>query len=476
MGMMASLAAGSQPHLVTRASWLFITTNNIKEAFVRQGALQLGILGSILHEGYLPPSQVARGPLAAHDNDYDQDPFWQPMKFDDWSQVSWPSVHRTSWFDMFQKGGLRLAERYYNDAKCAKVFGCTSTLLVDALGHAGLYSIPNCTGCFPYNKTAQGLVTGYETALSAVMLFTYQKAVNDVIAAGLNVFYSTLMKFIPDKIVFVLGSAGNYVTAFNRWPIPVYEYTYLSANQRLTNAAPRSGNISYVYDPADPAPTYGGWYFQHTNPNGEGSVDQSPLATRQDVIHFNGLPLDADTALCGAINASLVVASSANDTDFIVRLVDQYPTGERYLVAEGVIRMRWRSKTLEPVPMEAGSVYTAEIDMWNVCWIFAAGHQIGIDVTSSSEFMYLPNPNTGLALEPNGIWPQGDESYKGKNVTATNSVLFGASRIALPVVPVSKLPMIDPLIIPTPAAPPGTGELIQMGEDAMRNNDRYMQL
>ena len=48
-----------------------------------------------------------------------------------------------------------------------QVFGCTSTLLVDALGHAGLYSIPNCSGCFPYNKTAQGLVTGYETALSA---------------------------------------------------------------------------------------------------------------------------------------------------------------------------------------------------------------------------------------------------------------------------------------------------------------------
>ena len=34
----------------------------------------------------------------------------------------------------------------------------------------------------------------------SVMLFTYQDAVNDVIAAGLNVFYSALMKFIPDKV------------------------------------------------------------------------------------------------------------------------------------------------------------------------------------------------------------------------------------------------------------------------------------
>ena len=285
-----------------------------------------------------------------------------------------------------------------------------------------------------------------------------------------------VLRLVQWQIVFVMGSAGNYVTAFNKWPTPVYQYTYLSANQSLTNVAPESGSISYVYDPSDPAPTYGGWYFQNSNPTGEGSVDQSPLATRKDVLHFDGPLLHADTALCGAINASLVVGSSANDTDFIIRLVDQYPTGERYLVAEGVIRMRWRAKTLEPTPMETGSVYTADIDMWSICWIFAAGHRIGIDVTSSSEFMYLPNPNTGLPLEPNGIWPQGGENYKGANVTATNSVLFGASRIALPVVAVSQLPMINPLIIPTPTAPPDKSELIQMGEDAMRNNDRYMQL
>ena len=47
MGMMASLAAGANPHIVTRASWLFITTNSIKEAFVRQGALQQGIYISL---------------------------------------------------------------------------------------------------------------------------------------------------------------------------------------------------------------------------------------------------------------------------------------------------------------------------------------------------------------------------------------------------------------------------------------------
>ena len=36
MGMTAALAAGASPHLQTRASWLFITTNNMREAFYRQ--------------------------------------------------------------------------------------------------------------------------------------------------------------------------------------------------------------------------------------------------------------------------------------------------------------------------------------------------------------------------------------------------------------------------------------------------------
>jgi len=126
--------------------------------------------------------------------------------------------------------------------------------------------------------------------------------------------------------------------------------------------------------------------------------------------------------------------------------------------------------------MKQGTSYAVDIDMWSACWIFKAGHQIGIDVTSSSGFMYLPNPNTGLPLEPDGIWPQGGEVYKGKNVTATNTVFFGPSKVQLPVVPLKELPMIDPLIIPVPSVLPEESKLIKMGEDAMRHNDKYMRL
>jgi len=474
MGMMALLAAGSNPSITTRASWLFITTNNIREAFFRQGALIQGIMGSILLPGYVPPSQVPRAPLALHDSD-GPDPFWDPMKFDDWSSVSFPSLHLTSWFDMFQKGGLRSAQNYYDHARCAVFFGCSCTLLVDALGHAGLHSIPTCSGCFPYNQTAQGLISNYHYAIGALLLFTYQHATNSVIAAGLNVFWAALTKLIPEKIVFVLGSGGNYLTSFNEWPEVESEPLYLAPNASLSSTPPPSTSISYVYDPADPAPTFGGWIFQDTNPNDSGSVDQSPLMTRNDVLHFDGAPLAADLPVCGALLAKLTVGSTANDTDFIVRLVDQYPTGERFLVAEGVIRMRWREQGLTPVPMLPGSVYEVSIDMWSACWIFAAGHRVGVDITSSSSFMYLPNPNTGLPLEADGIWPQGGELYKGKNITATNSVVVGPSKVILPVVSKSDLPVMDPLIIPGPTTPPAEEDLMEMGRKAMAYGSQHAQ-
>ena len=209
-----------------------------------------------------------------------------------------------------------------------------------------------------------------------------------------------------------------------------------------------------------------------TNPNDSGSVDQSALRSRQDVLHFDGAPLEADLAICGPIKAALTVGSSANDTDFIIRLVDQYPTGERYLVAEGVIRMRWRNQALTPTPMAVGTDYAVEIDMWRACWIFKQGHRVGLDVTSSSSFMYLPNPNTGLPLEPDGIWPQGGEYYKGQNITATNSVVFGPSSVSLPVVPKKSLPVIDPLVLPNLVKPPEEHELARVGHEALEYGEQ----
>jgi len=462
MGMFALMAADPCCPVPTRAAWYSITTNNIRQVFFRQGAMINGIMGSILMPDFLPPSQTDRGPIAAHDSD-GPDPFWDNMVFDDWSSINFPTLVRTSWFDMFLTGGLRTADSLYSKSRCgiSRWFGCTSTLLVDALGHAGLAGVPDFDGAYPVNATAQNAVVAYEQILSAIMLFVFQKATNDLIMDGLSVFYSGLMHMIPDKIVYVYGK--DYLTSFSKWPSITQQDLYLSQSGELVAQPPRGSTQSYTYDPADPAPTLGGWLFNSAPTYG--SMDQASLSARGDVIQFNSTPLGQDKAICGAVSATITVASSAVDTDFVVSLVDQHPNhGPRYMIQQGIIRMRWREKLVTPTMMVPGKHYEVEIDMWSACWIIKAGHSVGVDLTSSSSFMYLPNPNTGGPLQGDGIWPQGGEYYTGPNVTATNTIVYGPSKITLPVVNEADLPVMAPLIIPSSLTPPSDDELIEMGK------------
>jgi len=460
MGMSALMAADANPPMPTVAGWYSLMTNDLREAFFKQGAFMVGVFGSILGKPYLPADQMPRAPLAAHGSDA-PDPYWGPVKMDNFAKIKWPTLIRSSWFDMFQKGGLRTANGIYEKARCG-LFQCTTTLIVDALGHAGLDGIPAFKGAYPINATAQNATAAYEIALSALLVFTFQDAKTQLLRDGLSVFYSALMELIPDKIVYVYG--GDYLTSFSDWPVVSLTDYYPTGDGEIVTFSPPATNKSFVYDPSDPAPTIGGTLFSGINNalGSYGSADQSPNSNRSDVLQFNSSPLEDDLALCGAVTASLTVSSSAQDTDFIVKLVDQNPSGERYLITEGIITMRWREKQLTSTMMEPGVQYAVEIDMWNTCWILKAGHRIGLDITSSSSYLYLPNPNTGGPLQPNGMWPQGGEHYSGENVTATNTISFSASKLRLPVVDKSDLPVMGPLIIPTPTAVPSDEELVRM--------------
>ena len=75
MGMSALIAADANPPLPTVAGWYSIMTNDLREAFFKQGAFMVGVFGSILGKPYLPPDQMPRAPLAAHESD-GPDPYW----------------------------------------------------------------------------------------------------------------------------------------------------------------------------------------------------------------------------------------------------------------------------------------------------------------------------------------------------------------------------------------------------------------
>ena len=157
---------------------------------------------------------------------------------------------------------------------------------------------------------------------------------------------------------------------------------------------------TYTYDPDDPTPSVPGRVGRPW-----GSVDQGPIEDRDDVLVYTSEPLDVDTEVTGHVRAVIHAATTARDTDWMVKLVDVAPDGHVARLVSGMIRARYRDSQASPTLLEPGRAYTYEIDVGPISNVFLAGHRIRIEVASASFAEYDPNLNTGgpAAEERNGI-------------------------------------------------------------------------
>ncbi len=212
----------------------------------------------------------------------------------------------------------------------------------------------------------------------------------------------------PPVHVFVMGR--NKWRAAEDWPLPGTQFTkyYLHSGGKA-NSSSGDGSLStqppggekvdrYVYDPHDPTPSPG-----FTNGHIDGPRDISKTAGRKDVLVYDTAELTEDVELVGPISARLFAATSCRDTDWMIRLSDVHPDGKALFLAEGVMRARHRDperhgafnanalSTLEP-----NEAYEYRIEFWRPTGnLFARGHRIRIEISSSSYPYYLRNPNTG---------------------------------------------------------------------------------
>lgn len=186
--------------------------------------------------------------------------------------------------------------------------------------------------------------------------------------------------------------------ASDTWPVESSpQRLYLGEGGRLAWQAPQesASSSTYSFDPADPAPTLGGSNFFEMS----GPVDQRETEARPDVVSFSSAPLPAPVAITGRIVAELFVASSAVDTDFVVKLTDVYPDGRSMLIQDGILRMRAREGRHQEVWMQPGEVYAIEVDLWSTSYVFNAGHTVRVSVTSSNYPRFSINPNTGVSAD-----------------------------------------------------------------------------
>lgn len=227
------------------------------------------------------------------------------------------------------------------------------------------------------------------------------------------------------------------------WPLNRTEWTdyHLSHDGGLTAHVKPLGEhrLTFRFDPNDPVPSVGGAVtsaFSMSRPGGRDQRDpvtKVPLEHRPDVLTFRTAPLAEDLEVTGPIRAILYVSSDGPDTDFTVKLIDEYPASDDWPegfalnICDGLIRARFREGRDRQVPMEPGTVYEVEVDMAATSNLFVRGHRMRVDVSSSSFPKYDVNPNTGEQLG----------KQRGTRA-ALNSLHFSAdhlNRIVLPIIP-----------------------------------------
>ncbi len=234
------------------------------------------------------------------------------------------------------------------------------------------------------------------------------------------------------------------------WPIARARNTefYLHSNGSLSTTPPQpdASPSRYAFDPKEPVPTIGGnissgadvmvggAFHQQEDPRFFGSREPYlPLASRHDVLVFETPPLDNEIEVTGPVIVNLWASSSCTDTDFTAKLIDVHPANEDYPqgfemnITDGVIRARYRNSFEEAELMDPGEVYQFAIELYPTSNLFARGHRIRVDISSSNFPRLDVNPNTG---EPLGL--------SRRTEIAENTVQHDRqhpSHILLPVIP-----------------------------------------
>lgn len=350
-----------------------------------------------------------------------------------------PITFQSGWYDLFERGSLR------NYAATSGLHESPTKLILGPWTHG---SSARVDGDVDFGPSAQVNLVALERKWFDRIL----EGKHDGIFAAPNVRY------------FVMGGGSGLRNPAGRmadggrwrtsatWPPAGERPTpfFLHANELLSEAAPgREPPTSFTYDPRHPVPTIGGQIASGADFSLQGPQNQTcapdipfcsndlPLSSRKDVLVFETPPLASDVVIAGPVTVDLWVSSSAPDTDFTAKLIDQfppnadYPSGYAMNLEDGIIRVSSVPDDTRVDLLKPGEIREVRIDLLAVANRFVKGHRIRLDVSSSNFPFFAVNPNTGER-----------PGFETHIVTARNSVYHDArhrSHITLPLLPVNAM-------------------------------------
>lgn len=186
------------------------------------------------------------------------------------------------------------------------------------------------------------------------------------------------------------------------WPPPAAAQTLYLHSPGRANPVATAGTLAagapdaeppdeYVYDPRDPVPSL--WSAEMFTT----ATDRRRLEHRADILYYRTAPLAADVTIAGHPEVVLYAASSAPDTDFFARLVDEDPQGPALEVCFGFVRARHRHSLQQEDLLVPGEVTEFHLVLGPTAVCFRAGHRLRLEITSSDFPCFDRNHNTGGA-------------------------------------------------------------------------------
>lgn len=389
MGITQNLLAGAAPaglsaqHITVAADSLY-TTTYIGGAFRKADV-----------EGWMTGNQFDAKALEVERSHMCYDDYWRSLdstlKF---PVMGVPAVHIGGWFDMFSQATLNeFVGRQHEGAVGGR--GKQKLVIGPWTHQPGAMPVGELT--FPNS--------GVPEACSALRWFDYHlKGVHNGVMDE------------PAVTYYVMGDAqtpgapGNVWRHADDWPVPALatRYYFVPGGQLSVAKPVAGGSVAYTFDPAKPCPTLGGNNLTLKR----GPMNQNPIETRADVMVFTTAPVTVPLEVTGRIRAQIFVDSSAADTDLSVRLCDVYPDGKSYLIAEGMLRLRYRKSVEHTELLTPGRLEEVSVDCWSTSIVFNKGHRIRATVTSSNYPRFDLNPGTGqhwsdsgaMVKQTNRIW------------------------------------------------------------------------
>lgn len=250
-------------------------------------------------------------------------------------------------------------------------------------------------------------------------------------------------RFLKDKGEHGLPEAYVYETGRNRWrQFPKWppaetrqQKLFFHDRGRLSLEAPTAGGDqardAFVSDPRKPVPhteriTTSMTYEYMTD-------DQRYASRRPDVLVYQTKELEHDMTLAGPLQAELHVSTSQGDADWVVKVIDVFPSGREGNSAEGrplggyemlvrseVMRGRFRNGYSKPEPFVPDEPAVIRLELQDVLHTFGKGHRIMVQVCSTWFPLVDRNPQKYV---PN-IFRAADEDF----VAATHRVYRSRDR------------------------------------------------